>query len=168
MAAQLFRGLKTMSLSCMAPAAQEQTAVDRQDPNGGRGYRIRAGSRGPLGSTRYLLETDEPGLSLSPPPQSSSSCSPLKKEDEETGAKIGEKVLSSAEYRDERVVVLKASLHCKGCERKLRKHLSRLEGVKSFKIEFEAKRVTVVGNITPLALMSSISKIKKVEFWPPT
>ncbi|XP_074572126.1 protein SODIUM POTASSIUM ROOT DEFECTIVE 2-like isoform X2 [Curcuma longa] len=55
-------------------------------------------------------------------------------------------------------VHLKVSLHCKGCESKVRKHISRMEGVTSFNINFETKKVTVVGDITPLGVLSSISK----------
>ncbi|KAK8611284.1 hypothetical protein V6N13_131340 [Hibiscus sabdariffa] len=39
-----------------------------------------------------------------------------------------------------RVVVLRVSLHRKGCEGKLRKHLSRMEGVTSFSIDFKVKK----------------------------
>ncbi|KAG5550107.1 hypothetical protein RHGRI_015155 [Rhododendron griersonianum] len=67
-------------------------------------------------------------------------------------------------------VVLRVSLHCKGCEGKVRKHISRMQGVKSFKIDFAAKKVTVVGDITPLEALSSISKVKTAQLWstPPT
>ncbi|KAL0426356.1 UNVERIFIED_CONTAM: protein SODIUM POTASSIUM ROOT defective [Sesamum latifolium] len=65
------------------------------------------------------------------------------------------------------VVVLRVSLHCRGCERKMRKHLSRMEGVTSFNIDFAAKKVTVTGNVTPLGVLSSISKVKNAQLWSP-
>ncbi|XP_058215814.1 protein SODIUM POTASSIUM ROOT DEFECTIVE 1 [Rhododendron vialii] len=67
-------------------------------------------------------------------------------------------------------VVLRVSLHCKGCEGKVRKHISRMQGVTSFSIDFAAKKVTVVGDITPLEVLSSISKVKTAQLWstPPT
>ncbi|KAL1351820.1 hypothetical protein HN51_015698 [Arachis hypogaea] len=65
------------------------------------------------------------------------------------------------------VVVLRVSLHCKGCEGKVRKHLSRMQGVTSFNIDFAAKKVTVVGDVTPLSVLASISKVKNAQFWPP-
>ncbi|XP_077214262.1 protein SODIUM POTASSIUM ROOT DEFECTIVE 2-like [Tasmannia lanceolata] len=68
----------------------------------------------------------------------------------------------------EQVVVLKVSLHCKGCEGKVRKHISRMEGVTSFNIDFSTKKVTVIGDVTPLGVLTSISKVKKAEFWPPS
>ncbi|GAB4833682.1 hypothetical protein Ancab_031927 [Ancistrocladus abbreviatus] len=65
------------------------------------------------------------------------------------------------------VVVLRVSLHCKGCEGKVRKHISRMEGVTSFNIDFAAKKVTVVGDITPLGVLASISKVKNAQLWTP-
>ncbi|KAK7284235.1 hypothetical protein RJT34_18977 [Clitoria ternatea] len=66
----------------------------------------------------------------------------------------------------DQVVVLRVSLHCKGCEGKVRKHLSKMQGVKSFNIDFVAKKVTVVGDVTPLSVLASISKVKNAQFWP--
>ncbi|KNA21500.1 hypothetical protein SOVF_042580 [Spinacia oleracea] len=40
----------------------------------------------------------------------------------------------------DQVVVLRVSLHCRGCERKMKKHLSRMPGVTSFNIDFAAKQ----------------------------
>ncbi|MCL7029851.1 hypothetical protein MKW94_010022 [Papaver nudicaule] len=64
------------------------------------------------------------------------------------------------------VVVLRVSLHCKGCAAKVRKHVSRMEGVTSFNIDFANKKVTVTGDITPLGVLTSVSKVKNAEFWP--
>ncbi|KAL2599267.1 hypothetical protein GLYMA_10G045700v4 [Glycine max] len=66
----------------------------------------------------------------------------------------------------DQVVVLRVSLHCKGCEGKVRKHLSRMQGVTSFNIDFAAKKVTVVGDVTPLSVLASISKVKNAQLWP--
>ncbi|XAR68996.1 hypothetical protein NMG60_11000427 [Bertholletia excelsa] len=65
------------------------------------------------------------------------------------------------------VVVLRVSLHCKGCEGKVRKHISRMQGVTSFNIDFAAKKVTVVGDVTPLGVLASISKVKNAQLWTP-
>ncbi|KAK7355672.1 hypothetical protein VNO80_14932 [Phaseolus coccineus] len=67
----------------------------------------------------------------------------------------------------DQVVVLRVSLHCKGCEGKVRKHLSRMQGVSSFNIDFAAKKVTVVGDVTPLSVLASISKVKNAQLWAP-
>ncbi|XP_076901489.1 uncharacterized protein LOC143555908 [Bidens hawaiensis] len=69
---------------------------------------------------------------------------------------------------DQQVVVLKVSLHCRGCERKMRKHISKMEGVTSFDIDFMAKKVMVVGDITPLAVLTSVSKVKNAKLLTPT
>lgn len=39
-------------------------------------------------------------------------------------------------------------------------------GVTSFNIDYYAKKVTVVGNVTPLSVLESISKVKNAQFWP--
>ncbi|KAK9061465.1 hypothetical protein SSX86_018646 [Deinandra increscens subsp. villosa] len=74
----------------------------------------------------------------------------------------------SSRSSDQQVVVLKVSLHCRGCERKMRKHISKMEGVTSFNIDFMAKNVTVVGDITPLAVLTSVSKVKNAKLLTPT
>ncbi|XP_059296558.1 protein SODIUM POTASSIUM ROOT DEFECTIVE 3 isoform X1 [Lycium ferocissimum] len=71
-------------------------------------------------------------------------------------------------FRHHSVVVLRVSLHCRGCERKMRKHISRMQGVKSFNIDFAAKKVTVTGDVTPLGVLASISKVKNAQLWTPT
>ncbi|XP_068637474.1 protein SODIUM POTASSIUM ROOT DEFECTIVE 1-like isoform X2 [Aristolochia californica] len=64
------------------------------------------------------------------------------------------------------VVVMRVSLHCQGCAGKVKKHLSKMEGVTSFSIDLESKRVTVMGHVSPEVVLESISKVKKAEFWP--
>ncbi|KAM6581173.1 hypothetical protein CsatA_004947 [Cannabis sativa] len=64
------------------------------------------------------------------------------------------------------VVVMRVSLHCQGCAGKLKKHLSKMEGVTSFSIELETKRVTVMGHVSPVGVLESISKVRRAEFWP--
>ncbi|CAN6280798.1 unnamed protein product [Urochloa humidicola] len=69
-------------------------------------------------------------------------------------------------HAQEQVVVLKVSLHCKACAGKVKKHLSKMEGVTSFNIDFAAKKVTVVGDVTPLGVLNSVSKVKNAQLWP--
>ncbi|XP_027343391.1 uncharacterized protein LOC113855962 [Abrus precatorius] len=64
------------------------------------------------------------------------------------------------------VVVLRVSLHCKACEGKVRKHISKMEGVTSFSIDMEAKKVTIIGHVTPLGVLASVSKVKNAQLWP--
>uniref|UniRef100_A0ACD5V2J8 Uncharacterized protein n=1 Tax=Avena sativa TaxID=4498 RepID=A0ACD5V2J8_AVESA len=58
-------------------------------------------------------------------------------------------------------VVLKVSMHCHGCARKVQKQISKLEGVVSVKIELAIKTVTVVGNVTPVEVLEAVSKVIK-------
>ncbi|CAI9105289.1 OLC1v1004181C1 [Oldenlandia corymbosa var. corymbosa] len=93
-----------------------------------------------------------------PPPPSSSSLTTCKDESHPSD--------KSSRPRDHQVVELRVSIHCKGCEGKIRKHISRMEGVSSFSIDLATKKVTVIGNVTPLGVLTSISKVKFAEFWP--
>lgn len=104
-------------------------------------------------STRAASSTESPVFSSSPSSSRSRSTeSPVVKS-------------FRSRLRDQ-VVELRVSIHCKGCEGKVRKHLSRMEGVKSFYIDLATKKVTVIGDVTPLSVLSSISKVKSAQFWP--
>ncbi|EPS62435.1 chloroplast-targeted copper chaperone protein [Genlisea aurea] len=71
---------------------------------------------------------------------------------------------------EEVVVVLRVSLlcKCKGCEKKMKKHISKIQGVAYFDIDFAMKKVTVAGNVKPSEVLSSISKVKNAQLWPQT
>ncbi|GAB4824351.1 hypothetical protein Ancab_007239 [Ancistrocladus abbreviatus] len=91
----------------------------------------------------------------------------LKDDDRRVGLSDSPTLRSSAPTRSrDQVVVLWVSLHCRACEGKLRKHLSKMEGVTSFSIDLATKKVIVVGNVTPLDVLTSISKVKNAQFWP--
>ncbi|KAF3341758.1 hypothetical protein FCM35_KLT00396 [Carex littledalei] len=76
-----------------------------------------------------------------------------------------------------RVVVLRVSINCKGCEKQVRKHLSKMKAefinfgyaiaLFDFDIELVARKVTVSvsSDVTPLEVLRSMSKIKKAQFW---
>lgn len=122
----------------------------------------------PPGSSRYLLSEKnlldalsdfDPVLKL----VDSSSSSVL----EDVKTKTDEASPPSSTSANQ-VVVLRVSLHCRGCEKKMRKHISRMQGVKSFNIDFAAKKVTVTGDVTPLGVLASISKVKNAQLWTPT
>lgn len=40
-------------------------------------------------------------------------------------------------------------------------------GVRSFNIDFAAKKLTVVGDVTPLSVLASVSKVKKAQLLTP-
>ncbi|XP_020215303.1 protein SODIUM POTASSIUM ROOT DEFECTIVE 2 [Cajanus cajan] len=73
---------------------------------------------------------------------------------------------SSSTRSKDQVVVLRVSLHCKACEGKVRKHISKMEGVTSFSIDMETKKVTIIGDVTPLGVLASVSKVKNAQLWP--
>ncbi|XP_076946769.1 uncharacterized protein LOC143618431 [Bidens hawaiensis] len=64
-------------------------------------------------------------------------------------------------------VVLKVAMSCGGCAGAVKRVLTNMEGVETFDIDLEQKKVTVKGNIEPDAVLQTISKTgKKTEFWP--
>ncbi|KAH6804270.1 Heavy metal transport/detoxification superfamily protein [Perilla frutescens var. frutescens] len=66
-----------------------------------------------------------------------------------------------------KMVVLKVSMHCNGCARKVEKHISKLEGVSSYQIDLETKMVVIRGDIVPFEVLESVSRVKYVELWEP-
>ncbi|XWS69865.1 hypothetical protein CRYUN_Cryun03dG0000700 [Craigia yunnanensis] len=64
-----------------------------------------------------------------------------------------------------KMVVLRVSMHCHGCARKVEKHISKLDGVTSYKVDLESKRVVVIGDIIPFEVLESVSKVKNAELW---
>ncbi|XP_068653562.1 heavy metal-associated isoprenylated plant protein 36-like [Aristolochia californica] len=66
-----------------------------------------------------------------------------------------------------KMVVLRVSMHCNGCARKVEKHISKMNGVTSFEVDLESKKVVVVGDIVPSEVLESVSKVKFAELWLP-
>ncbi|KAL9440557.1 hypothetical protein AB3S75_019263 [Citrus x aurantiifolia] len=64
-----------------------------------------------------------------------------------------------------KMVVLRVSMHCNGCARKVEKHVSKLEGVTSYKVDLASKMVVVTGDIIPFEVLESVSKVKNAELW---
>ncbi|GAA0141138.1 hypothetical protein LIER_02352 [Lithospermum erythrorhizon] len=65
-----------------------------------------------------------------------------------------------------KMVVLRVSMHCNGCARKVQKHISKMEGVTSYEVDLETKMAVVIGDIIPLEVLESVSKVVKyAEFW---
>nr|GLL49050.1 heavy metal-associated isoprenylated plant protein 35-like [Ipomoea trifida] len=63
------------------------------------------------------------------------------------------------------MVVLRVSMHCYGCAKKVEKHISKMEGVTSYQVDLETKMVVVVGDIVPFEVLESVSKVKNAELW---
>ncbi|KAI4350878.1 hypothetical protein L6164_005285 [Bauhinia variegata] len=64
-----------------------------------------------------------------------------------------------------KMVILRVSMHCQGCAKKVEKHISKLDGVSSYKIDLETKMVVVIGDILPLEVLESVSKVKSAQLW---
>lgn len=63
--------------------------------------------------------------------------------------------------------VLKVSIHCQGCKRKVRKVLQSIDGVFTTSIDSQQQRVTVTGNIEAGTLIKKLMKTgKHAEIWP--
>ncbi|KAK2385460.1 protein SODIUM POTASSIUM ROOT DEFECTIVE [Trifolium repens] len=67
-----------------------------------------------------------------------------------------------------KMVILRVSMHCHGCARKVEKHISKLEGVSSYKVDLDTKMVVVIGDILPLEVLECVSKVKNAQFWNST
>ncbi|XVF46461.1 hypothetical protein PTKIN_Ptkin03bG0028300 [Pterospermum kingtungense] len=125
----------------------------------------------PPGSSRYLL-SDRPFIDLLPDKSDHVSAlvpaQPAKpKLVSPNDNTLALKPSSSARSRDQ-VVVLRMSIHCKGCEGKVRKHISKMEGVTSFSIDLPTKKVTVIGDVTPSGVLASLSRVKNAQLWQST
>ncbi|KAI8570974.1 hypothetical protein RHMOL_Rhmol01G0081000 [Rhododendron molle] len=64
-----------------------------------------------------------------------------------------------------KMVVLRVSMHCNGCARKVEKHISKIEGVTSYHVDLETKMVVVTGDIVSLEVLESVFKVKNAELW---
>ncbi|CAL9089929.1 unnamed protein product [Musa textilis] len=111
----------------------------------------------PPGSSRFLLNDDDffdvfPTVGTAPPLLSPDQPAVLKPPSSTTSR--------------EQVVHLRVSVHCKACEMKVRKHIAKMEGVTSFNIDMATKKVTVIGDVTPLGVLNSVSKVKNAQLWP--
>ncbi|KAM0869718.1 hypothetical protein ACQ4PT_040530 [Festuca glaucescens] len=64
-------------------------------------------------------------------------------------------------HLEPKTVELRVSMHCYGCAKKVQKHISKMEGVSSFEVDLESKKVVVTGDITPYEVLVSVSKVMK-------
>lgn len=63
-------------------------------------------------------------------------------------------------------VVLRVGMTCEGCVGAVKRVLGKMEGVESFDVEIKEQKVTVKGNVTPDAVLQTVSKTgKKTSFW---
>ncbi|XP_021801972.1 heavy metal-associated isoprenylated plant protein 36-like isoform X1 [Prunus avium] len=64
--------------------------------------------------------------------------------------------------------VLRVSIHCEGCKRKVKKVLQKIDGVYTTAIDSQQNRVTVTGNVDVQTLIKKLimKAGKKAELWP--
>ncbi|XP_010269490.1 PREDICTED: heavy metal-associated isoprenylated plant protein 3-like [Nelumbo nucifera] len=63
--------------------------------------------------------------------------------------------------------ILKVSIHCEGCKRKVKKVLQSIEGVYTVTIDLQKHKVVVNGNIDAETLIKKLQKTgKHAELWP--
>ncbi|XP_006659209.1 copper transport protein ATX1-like [Oryza brachyantha] len=63
-------------------------------------------------------------------------------------------------------VVLRVGMSCEGCVGAVKRVLGKMQGVESFDVDIKEQKVTVKGNVTPDAVLQTVSKTgKKTEFW---
>ncbi|WJX13255.1 hypothetical protein P8452_03660 [Trifolium repens] len=67
-----------------------------------------------------------------------------------------------------KTTVLKVSIHCEGCKRKVHKILQGIHGVNDINIDLRQQKVIVTGNVNSDILIKKLTKTgKHVELWPP-
>ncbi|KAE8820346.1 Copper transport protein ATOX1 [Hordeum vulgare] len=63
-------------------------------------------------------------------------------------------------------VELRVGMSCEGCVGAVKRVLGKMEGVESFDVDIKEQKVTVKGNVTPDAVLQTVSKTgKKTSFW---
>ncbi|KAI3445362.1 hypothetical protein Pfo_002027 [Paulownia fortunei] len=67
----------------------------------------------------------------------------------------------------QKTCVLKASIHCEGCKRKVKKILSQVQGVNFVDVDTKQQKVTVTGSVDADTLIKKLVKSgKHAELWP--
>ncbi|CAN6322151.1 unnamed protein product [Urochloa humidicola] len=156
------------AIASASPLSQVPTEPRTHKHDGKKGQQHKAvvvanggGLVSPAGSSRYLLSGCAAGAAATQEIQEVEAAPAVDAKREEASEAADGKNTQA----QEQVVVLKVSLHCKACAGKVKKHLSKMEGVTSFNIDFAAKKVTVVGDVTPLGVLNSVSKVKNAQLW---
>ncbi|XP_011046678.1 PREDICTED: heavy metal-associated isoprenylated plant protein 26-like [Populus euphratica] len=70
--------------------------------------------------------------------------------------------------RQLQTVEVKVRIDCEGCERKVKRALEGMKGVKQVDVERKANKVTVVGYVDPSKVVARVAHRtgKKAELWP--
>ncbi|RZC52516.1 hypothetical protein C5167_020939 [Papaver somniferum] len=74
---------------------------------------------------------------------------------------------ASAEPVNYKTCILRVSIHCEGCKKKVKKILKKIQGVEDIIIDSKIHKVTVIGSVNGEALLRKLLiKGKHAEFWP--
>ncbi|PKU81712.1 heavy metal-associated isoprenylated plant protein 45 [Dendrobium catenatum] len=64
-------------------------------------------------------------------------------------------------------VELQVNMDCKGCEKRVRKAISKLEGVDTVEIDMDKQKVTVTGYVDHGKVLKVVRRTgRQAEFWP--
>ncbi|GLJ24903.1 hypothetical protein SUGI_0476490 [Cryptomeria japonica] len=64
-------------------------------------------------------------------------------------------------------VVLKVGMSCQGCVGAVKRVLDKMEGVETYDVDLQEKKVTVKGNVKAEDVLQTVSKTgKQTTFWP--
>ncbi|KAF5474324.1 hypothetical protein F2P56_006233 [Juglans regia] len=65
------------------------------------------------------------------------------------------------------IVELLVHMDCEGCEKRVRKAISKIHGVDSLEIDMDKQKVTVTGYIDQRKVLKMVRRTgRKAEFWP--
>ncbi|KAG9455420.1 hypothetical protein H6P81_008324 [Aristolochia fimbriata] len=65
------------------------------------------------------------------------------------------------------IVELKVHMDCTGCEERVRKAITKLDGVDSIDIDMDRQKVTVTGYVDQKKVLKVVRRAgKKAEYWP--
>ncbi|XP_073158551.1 heavy metal-associated isoprenylated plant protein 45 isoform X1 [Henckelia pumila] len=65
------------------------------------------------------------------------------------------------------IVELLVHMDCEGCEKRIRRAISKLDGVDSLEIDMDMQKVTVTGYVDKRRVLKLVRRTgRKAEFWP--
>ncbi|ONH94648.1 hypothetical protein PRUPE_7G025000 [Prunus persica] len=65
------------------------------------------------------------------------------------------------------IVELLVHMDCEGCEKRIRRAISKIEGVDSLEIDMDKQKVTVTGYVDQRKVLKVVRRTgRKAEFWP--
>ncbi|KAB2604085.1 copper transport protein ATX1 [Pyrus ussuriensis x Pyrus communis] len=65
------------------------------------------------------------------------------------------------------IVELLVHMDCEGCEKRIRKAISKMEGVDSLEINMDTQKVTVTGYVDQRKVLKVVRRTgRRAEFWP--